>query len=208
MKKINILLILFIFLWIGLLFKGVFYSSAPDLIISKHSIKIAVFCSLLVVFSFLWLIVKIYRELVGLRRLISLEVNNLEDLLLDLRNGTKIFFKERRKFPRFKAGIHARISGEEKLLKVLDLSLEGALLESETNFHLNDRIDLVVYLPFFPQPIVTKVKVVRISVARNEGLKRLNTVGVEFQKINNSDKTKLKEAIYLLAKSPSSSISA
>ena len=163
-------------------------------------LKIAFIYALLILLSLWYLIIEIHRTLFGFDSVLGVKYNNLENLLLDLRDGTKNFFSERRRFPRFKDDIHAMFVGEDKLIKVLDISSGGALLETEKGFKPKDSLQLRIYLPFFPQPITVKAKVARVADIKTDGVSKYRRVGIEFQEVNNSDKARLKETLRLLSK--------
>lgn len=132
---------------------------------------------------------------------ISQKYENLEKLLLDIREGTRDFYKEKRRFLRVRNGISARIGGSE-LFEVIDISYKGALLRTTQHLKPQDKIELNIYLPIFPQPINVQARVIRVSSARIEGQPETFIAGVEFLEMNRLDKEKLTETVGVLEKSP------
>jgi len=128
------------------------------------------------------------------------KLDNLERLLLDVRDGTKKFYRERRRFPRQKFDISAKIfgRGSGELIKVPEISQAGALLRSNCSFTLGDVIELNMYLPLFAEPINIKARVVRVTAV--EGKASIFNVGVEFVNMSQIDKEKLIETINILNK--------
>lgn len=161
------------------------------------------FAYILVALAFLsWLIFKVYKQVFLLSSDIANTCADLEKLLLDLRDGTKTFYREKRKFVRAKDGILAKIAGQvsDELIKVLDISYEGALLRTTQQLKSQDTIDLNIYLPIFPQPIEVKAKVIRVIPAKIESQPPSFDVGVKFLNISPPDKEKLIETVDLFIK--------
>jgi len=156
---------------------------------------------------FLWLIGNFTNIL-----LLSLrKTSGMEKILLDIRDGTKKFYVERRKSPRimlkdqFSAKLITKdISG--LFVKVMDISREGARLQVIKELKPGDTIDLDMYLPLFPDPVYVKAKIVRTnkaesflnqekySTSHNAGF----DVGVEYIDMGRRDIDKISETISLL----------
>ena len=159
-----------------------------------------VYVSLLLL-SIWWLIFKIHGVFSETRLIIADRCNNLENVLLDLRDGTKIFYKERRKFPRVNGDIVARIPGEEDLIRVLDISFGGARLRTSRRFKLKDLLEFNIYLPIFPQPIKVRAKVAWTSIVGAQGKDEDYEVGIEFLDMTGFDKERLIETLNVLSTS-------
>jgi hypothetical protein len=160
--------------------------------------KIYFLYDLLFLASLWWLLWLVYKLFFKRDSLLYQKFNILESLLLDIRDGTKAFFIERRKFPRLKDSMTARIAGQDELIKVIDISYVGAHLKTSKQLQPNDVLDLSVFLPIFPQPIVVKAKVIWASVVRTEGQPESYKVGIEYLEMGNSDREKLFETLKLL----------
>ena len=157
-----------------------------------------IFILALLILSSLWLlIIKINNIFSQDSSILSVKYNNLENLLLDLRDGTKNFRKERRSYSRLRNGIVAKISGQSELIKVLDISCTGARLKTSKYFQPKDTLELTVYLPIFPQPIVVKGKVIWVKTIEQAGSFE---VGIEYSGLSTYDREKLAETINLLSK--------
>jgi len=124
--------------------------------------------------------------------------------LVDIRDGTKNFYKEKRKSPRVRGDITAIIEKKKtkNLIKVIDVSYEGALLRTHNPFKVGQTIELGMRLPLYAQPIDVKAKVVRIAeAAYGSGEKPSDfDMGVEYLAINRFDKERLNETIDTLLK--------
>jgi len=147
------------------------------------------YLTILFIISFLGLILGlVYKKFFN-------KLDNLERLLQDLRDGTKKFYRERRRFPRQKFDISAKIvgRGSGEVIKVLEISYSGALLRSNQAFAPDETIELNLYLPLFAEPVDIKARVVRVAAV--QGMASTFNVGVEFLDISSSDKDRLIETI-------------
>jgi len=142
----------------------------------------------------------VYRAFFKKDSVVYQKFNNLENLLLDIRDNTKTFYREKRKFPRLKNSLVARISGESELIKVLDIGYGGARLKTTKSLRPKDELGLSIYLPAFPQPIVMKARVIWVSMVKTEGQPEVFDVGVEYLETSRFDREKLIETINLLEK--------
>jgi hypothetical protein len=149
-----------------------------------------------------WYMASIHRKVSQLSLEIAEKYTDTERLLVDVRDGTKRFYKEKRKSERVKApsALNARVADKDidKLLKVLDLSPEGALLRASRNFFKQgETVYLNMNLPYFVQPIDVKAKIVRIDTL-SKGKDPACEVGIEYLNMTRSDRDKLKETLDIL----------
>lgn len=174
---------------------------------SFFAFKISFAYTLLILIGLFWLIAAVSKRLFLLLLNIMHKHGSTEKLLLDLRDGTKTFYKEKRRYRRIKTKnqVLTRIiqKGKDKLIEVIDLSYGGALLGAgQTSFQKGEIVDLSMHLPLFPQPIDVKGRVVRIEPASGKKPKTPNAknVGVEYLDMARSDREKLIETINTLYK--------
>ena len=173
---------------------------------SFFAFKTSLVYMLLILTALFWLIASVSEKLFLLISNILHKHGNTEKLLLDLRDGTKTFYKEKRKYRRMKTKdkVLTRIiqKGRDELIKVLDLSYGGALLGArQTSFEKGETVDLNMHLPLFPQPINVKGRVVRIERASGKKPETPNAknVGIEYLDMTHSDREKLIETINTLS---------
>lgn len=146
-------------------------------------------------------IFKVYKKVFGISLDIKNRYDNLERLLLDLRDGTKTFYREKRKFARLKEDrISAKIADKGDLVKIINISQEGALLRPMRYFRPGELMDLNIYLPLFPQPIDVRARVVRVS-ANPQSQPTAFDVGVEYLNMSRLDKKRLVETMSALSQS-------
>lgn len=127
---------------------------------------------------------------------------NLERLLLDIRDGKKTFFNEKRRFARYSDTISAKIAGSDtEILKILNISSGGVLLRTSRKFEENQIINLNIYLPLFPQPINVKAKVIRVAPCETKGKSSGFKMGIKYLTINEPDREKLTETLKYLSSS-------
>lgn len=131
---------------------------------------------------------------------------DMEKLLLDIKDGTKRFYKEMRRFPRamVKCGIIVKIAGSnvDRYNMVLNISRSGALLRTHVHFQPGDQISMKMYLPLFPQPVDVETRIIKVvAVWDIHNLSPLFDVGVEFLNIIRIDNDKLVETVDTLLKS-------
>lgn len=166
---------------------------------SLLAVKIVLTCFFVVLTFFSWLVVRTYRATIKLSDGVLEKNKNVEKLLLDIRDGTKNFYKEKRKSERIKTKgqISAKITNKDmdKLINVLDISYEGALLSAQKeHFRQEEVLNLEMYLPLFPQPIDVRGKVVRIEDATGKKIKNFNA-GITYLTMPHQDRKKLAETI-------------
>jgi hypothetical protein len=128
--------------------------------------------------------------------------DNLEKLSLDIRDGEKSFYKEKRKSLRIKNEITAKIVNNkvfDGLFKLRDISYEGALLRIDKPMEVGDVIELNIYLHLFPQPIDVKARVVRVLKLKTEGKSEVYDIGMKFIWMSRIDEEKLRETIDTLS---------
>jgi hypothetical protein len=156
----------------------------------------------------IWLIVVGYNHIYNLLSVLVNRSENIELLLLDIRDGTKHFFREKRRSFRIKTDIVARLTGKNSsgdFVKIADIGHDGALIVASGDFPSKEKIELDIYLPLFTEPIHVKAKVVRTHISKElADMSKTYTVGVEFAEISVLDKEKLVETVNILKKtSPS-----
>ena len=130
-------------------------------------------------------------------------LDDVEKLLLDIRDGSRNFYKEKRKFPRFGTHMLAKLSGDskEKFSDIINISYGGALLRTKNNLKVGDIMEMSVFLSLFPEPINVKSKVVNIRSDKSseKGTPGLE-VGLKFVSISPFDKKKLIETLDSISK--------
>ena len=153
-----------------------------------------------------WFAIRIYKEVRASQSFVLSKSENLESLLIDIRDGTKTFLKERRKYPRVKECVVAKIEGDnsDEFIRVINIGYEGALLRSSREFKIDDMISLNIYLPLHSQPINVKSKVTRVNVvpASKEQWSRFDVV-VEFKDISAYNRDLLIDTVDVLKASNS-----
>jgi len=121
-----------------------------------------------------------------------------QKLLLDLRDGTKTFYAERRRSSRagMGEGLNVKIAARDVdiLSRVLNISSEGALVRTAHEFSVGDEVTLSIYLPLFARPVTAKAKVIR-TVPRPDVDPAGFDVGVEFKGMSSEDTERLLETI-------------
>ncbi len=122
--------------------------------------------------------------------------------MLDIRNGTKTFFKEKRRALRVGNSVSAKLADNEKaeFIKVLNISETGALLRSKEKFSQGEVLDFKLYLPLFTYPIDVVTKVARAAPSSDKDKAGYFDIGITFLKITSSDKEKLLETVDVLKK--------
>lgn len=163
-----------------------------------------IICTLGIVAAILWLVVEAYRRLYFLLSSIVCEDRRLGRILFDIRDGTKRVYEEKRRYPRAKDGIKARLVDRESghLIEVVNISYGGVLLKTASLLQIGEMLDMNLYLPLFPRPIDVKAKVVRVNASKEkQGLLPAFEVGMEFLHIDFKDYDKLVETVDLLLRS-------
>ena len=130
------------------------------------------------------------------------KLDNVERVLIDIRDGTKNFYREKRSSPRVQRCISAKLKGgEDEILEIDNISYEGALLRTGRDLKRNEMVDLEIFLPLYPQPITVKSKVVNTSTIRDaaKGGPKFEA-SVKFIEISPSDKERLREAVDIFNK--------
>jgi len=138
--------------------------------------------------------------------------SNIEKLLIDIRDGTKNFYAEKRRSPRLQLksyNINAKFiyRDADEPIRVMDISNDGARLRLIKNRQLGDILDLNLHLPLFPRPIYIKAKVVRASKINGDNERGFSNsgigfdVGVQYINVPRAEREKLAETIGLLTDS-------
>ncbi|MBN1353554.1 MAG: PilZ domain-containing protein [Candidatus Omnitrophica bacterium] len=136
---------------------------------------------------------------------IKLKFDSLEQLLFDIRDGAKTFYREKRKHSRTDTGgdISAKILNKDTrdFATVLNISPEGALLRTKKDeFSRGEVLDLNMYVPFFAQPIDFSGRVVRVTSGPNKA-ENSSDLGIEYLGMTRIDREKLLDTIRMLKKS-------
>lgn len=167
----------------------------------KILIYTALSLSILSLMLLFWFVIKLYKRIYSSNWDISHKYEDLERILLDLRDGTRTFHKEKRRSPRVAGDITAQIVGKKDFsgyVRVSNISEYGALLSMSKDLKIGETIELNMYLPIFPQPIHVNSKVVRVIPPKEKT--GIFDTGVEFIDIAREDKEKLIETVKILAK--------
>ena len=150
----------------------------------------------------LWIIAIAYRHLSEFGQAHRDKQESSERLLLDLRDGTKQYQKEKRKSVRIKSEITAQLKTENvcDYIKTIDLSYDGALLKTVRTFQVGDTIGLDLYLPLFPKPIHINVLVVRVIPNEKDGKTPTYQIGVKYLQMSKEIRRRLVETLDTLSK--------
>ena len=152
---------------------------------------------------FIWSAVLIYKNISEKISNILDKYNESEKLLLDLRDGTKRFYTEKRKSYRVKADMTAQLltKGVNDFIKTVDLSYDGAMIRTTRPFQVGDVIGLNLYLPAHAKPINVRVKVIRVIPEKGmDGKPDTFNVGVKYLEMPPGDRAKLTETLNSLNK--------
>jgi hypothetical protein len=155
---------------------------------------------------FLWATFLIYKNASVIAANILDKYNASEKLLIDLRDGTKRFYSEKRKSYRVKADMTAQLltKGVNDFIKTVDLSYDGAQLRTTREFQIGDVIGLNLYLPSYAKPINVRVKVMRVIPEKStDGKPASYNVGVKYLEMPPDDRAKLTETLGSLDKKSS-----
>jgi Tfp pilus assembly protein PilZ len=139
-----------------------------------------------------------YRNMTEILSNLTRKIKEQEILLLDVRDGTNKFYKEKREFPRVKGGVTAQIVGSDnrETAKVIDISYVGALLQTNHKFEQGEVVELNIHLTLFAEPIYVKSQVLRINLIDKE--KNIFSVAIKFLDISGNDRQKLEETIEII----------
>jgi len=188
------------FLIAGLLY--ILFLLSADLGSEFLIVKIGFIFIIIALVLLFWHVTSGYKKISAAISEDSNRYGNLERLLLDIRDGKKTFFSEKRKFTRYNDNISAKIAGSDtEILKILNISSGGVLLRTSQKLEENQIINLNMYLPLFPQPINVKAKVIRIAPYKTEGKSSGFKVGIKYLNINEPDREKLIETLKYLSNS-------
>ena len=148
-----------------------------------------------------WKTKRMHREFSSTTADILKKCEDLKKLLLDLRDGTKTYYEEKRKTERIKNCITIKIVSKDSIefVKTLDLSRTGAHFRTKRKLTPGGLIDIIIYLSLFPQPIKIKARIAR--VCRTQEDTTLFDAGIEFLNMTEPDKEKLADTLRLLVES-------
>jgi hypothetical protein len=129
--------------------------------------------------------------------------DDLERVLLDIRDGTKNFFRERRSFPRVSEQIAAKLKGgsADEFLAVANISRAGALLKAKREFKKDDILELEIFSSLYSQPMAVKSKVVNVTAVKASAKEKAGfEIGVKFIEISPSNRDRLAEMIGIIGR--------
>lgn len=109
---------------------------------------------------------------------------------------------ERRRSPRYKDGLKARILGKgiKKLVPIIDMSRHGALLKTKRLIRPGESVDLSLYLPLVSGAIGIKARVARVeAVCYPWGFHKFH-IGLEFMNLVRAQQEMLSMACDYLAR--------
>jgi hypothetical protein len=162
--------------------------------------------TIFVITALFWTIAIVYKAYAATASEAIQKYENIERILLDLRDGTKYFFKEKRRSFRIKTDLLARFADKstgDDFVKISDISHEGAQLKTVRALKRDDTVKLSIYLPFFSQPINAKARVTRArQTAELKGTSAIIDAGVEYIYLSDEDREKLVETINILSRMP------
>ena len=154
-----------------------------------------------------WFAIKVCLKIQSVIKNFVSENYNIQRLLCDIRDGTKSFYIERRKFFRVRVKDEAitailRSGPSIRPMKILNISYGNALLRTNHHFQPGQIVDLDIRLALFPQPIKSSARIIRTTPIPNAyGIDPIFDVGVEFLNMSAIDNDKLIETVSILLKS-------
>lgn len=151
-----------------------------------------------------WNIVIFYGAFDKMRSEFISKYENLERALLDIRDGTKYFYSEKRRSLRIKTDLSGRFPDKaDEFLKIGDLGYRGALLKTTRPLKTGDTVKLEISLPFFSKPIFAKGRVARVNPTKEtKGGLTVYDAGVEYTNLSDEDNEKLTETVTILGRAP------
>jgi hypothetical protein len=172
---------------------------------SEYStLKIVAFLVIVVTVALSWAFIMFYKLANRIESDTLLKLENMDRMLQEIRDGTKHLFKEKRQAFRVKTDMIARFTDRvlgDDFVKISDISFNGAFIKTAHELHTAEHIKLDIHLPFFPQPISVKAKVIRVQTTKEiKGASALFEAGVTFTDISAHDRQKLIETIDLLVR--------
>ncbi|MCM8761159.1 MAG: PilZ domain-containing protein [Candidatus Omnitrophica bacterium] len=159
-----------------------------------------------------WSLAAFHRNIELIASEMVTKYENIERLLIDIRDGTRYFYREKRRSFRIKTDILARFADGRQtgddFLKIHDLSYDGALLKTTHQLKPGDTVKLAIYLPFFSEPITAKARIVRVRpTSETKGASAVYEAGIEFSDMSPIDNEKLIETVNILSKMSRKNIS-
>lgn len=155
-----------------------------------------------VITALFWTIAIIHRTYSETASEVMQKYDNIERILLDVRDGTKYFYREKRRSFRIKTDILARFADKstgDDFVKISDISFEGAQLKTVRALRSGETVKLNIYLPFFSQPINVKARIARVRPTTElKGASAIIEAGIEYTDISDEDSEKLMETINIL----------
>jgi len=172
---------------------------------SSYLTKIVFFYVSLVIAALLFLAILAYNALAEMASQNVRKYDRVELILLDMRDGTKRFYMEKRRSFRMNTDMLARFTDkgtEDDFVHIGNISRHGLQVSTTRVLVAGETIGLHIYLPLFPKPIPVKIRIawVRPTSQAKEG-KKVFEVGVEFKDITVGDRGKVDETIKALKRS-------
>jgi hypothetical protein len=147
-----------------------------------------------------------YRTLADTASKTTRALDNVERILLDIRDGTRHFHREKRRSLRVKTDMSARFidkGAENDFVKIGDISHEGLQMRTTRVLKAGDIIGLHVHLPIFPKPIPVKASVTMSrATSDKKGEAAVFEVGAEYKDMSDEDREKLAGTIRVLSRMP------
>ena len=164
--------------------------------------KIGFLYASLVMAALLCIAILVYNALAEMASQAVLKYDRVERILLDIRDGTKIFYREKRRSFRMNADMLARFTDkgtEDDFVRIGNISHHGLKVSTTRVLVAGETIGLYIYLPLFSKPIPVKIRIARVRPTSQvrEG-KEVFEAGVEFKDITVGDKEKVDETIKAL----------
>jgi len=168
--------------------------------------RILCFYVVVVLAGLFWAIALYYKLLSRMASDVLTRYDNIERILLDLRDGTKHFYREKRRAFRVKTDILAHFADKttgDDFVKIHDISCDGAQLRTTRPLRAGDSVKLNIYLPLFPQPISSKAKVVWARPTKEtKGASEIYNAGIEYTEMSDEDRERLIESINIINRMP------
>jgi hypothetical protein len=156
----------------------------------------------LVIAALFCMIILTYSTLAEMSSKTMRKYDNVEHILLDMRDGTRLFHQEKRRLLRIKIDISARFtdkSAEDDYVSVTDISGNGLRMRTTRVLKAGDVIGFNMHLPLFAKPIHVKAEVIAVrATAETKWDTTVFEAGVEYRGMSLSDKEKLSNTLRIL----------
>jgi len=143
--------------------------------------------------------IKIFSETLVTLSFMLDNTTQIRELLIDIRDGTKNFYKEKRKSTRLfhAVSVNYSIGGSQKpvLTKTKNIGEHGCFLKTQENIARGEILNLEIFLPTFPKPIAASAEAVFVADQKSHP-NLYPGVGVKYLDIKKEDQLKIREYIY------------